>query len=154
MPAALVLILMGSEKDREIMSKCSQTLEELKIPYQVEVTSAHRHPERTKTLAQDAQSKGVQVIIAGAGMAAHLPGVVASYTSLPVIGVPLPASGLSGLDSLFSMVQMPSGIPVATVAIGQAGARNAAILAAQILALSDDGIKGRLDKLRKELGKM
>jgi phosphoribosylaminoimidazole carboxylase PurE protein len=153
MPGAKVLILMGSKKDQEVMLKGAKTLEEFKIPYQTEICSAHRNPEKTKKLTQDAEKKGVKVIIAGAGMAAHLPGVVASHTSLPVIGVPLSASVLSGLDSLFSIVQMPAGIPVAAMAIGEAGAKNAAILAAQILSLSDRHIKRRIDKFRKELGK-
>jgi len=149
MLAPKVLILMGSKKDQEVMLKGAQVLEEFKIPYQIEVSSAHRNPERTKKLARDAEKKGVKVIIAGAGMAAHLPGVVASYTNLPVIGVPLNASALSGLDSLFSIVQMPSGIPVATMAIGEAGAKNAAILAIQILALFDEKLKKRLEKSKK-----
>jgi len=144
---------MGSKKDQEVMQKAAEILEEFKIPYQMEVSSAHRNPERTKRLARDAEKKGVKVIIAGAGMAAHLPGVIASYTNLPVIGVPLNASALSGLDSLFSIVQMPSGIPVATMAVGEAGAKNAAIFAAQILALSDDRIKKSVDKFRKGLSK-
>lgn len=152
MLAPKVLILMGSKKDQEVMLKGAQILTQFKIPYQMEVSSAHRNPEKTKKLSQNAEKKGVKVIIAGAGMAAHLPGVIASYTNLPVIGIPLSASPLSGLDSLFSIVQMPSGIPVATMAIGEAGAKNAAILAAQILALSDDGIRKRLDKFRKGLG--
>jgi len=149
MLAPKVLILMGSKKDQEVMMKSAQILEELKIPYQIEVSSAHRNPERTKKLARNAEKKGVKVIIAGAGMAAHLPGVIASYTNLPVIGVPLNASALSGLDSLFSIVQMPSGIPVATMAIGEAGAKNAAILAIQILALFDEKLKKRLEKSKK-----
>ncbi len=153
MLAPKVLILMGSKKDQEVMQKAAEILEEFKIPYQMEVSSAHRNPERTKRLARDAEKKGVKVIIAGAGMAAHLPGVIASYTNLPVIGVPLNASALSGLDSLFSIVQMPSGIPVATMAVGEAGAKNAAIFAAQILALSDDRIKKSVDKFRKGLSK-
>ncbi len=146
-----VLILIGSKNDQDIMLNCTEVLERVSIPYQMEVSSAHRDPERTKRLVQDAEKKGVKVIIAAAGMAAHLPGVVASYTSLPVIGVPLSASPLSGLDALFSIVQMPSGIPVATMAVGKAGAKNAAILATQILALSDEQIKKDLDKFRKEL---
>jgi phosphoribosylaminoimidazole carboxylase PurE protein len=153
MVAPKVLILMGSKKDREVMSESVRMLDQFKIPYQMEVSSAHRHPERTRKLAQDAEKMGIKVIIAGAGMAAHLPGVVASCTNLPVIGVPLSASSLSGLDSLLSMVQMPSGIPVATVAIGEAGAKNAAIFAAQILALSDEKIRKSLDRFRRELGK-
>jgi phosphoribosylaminoimidazole carboxylase PurE protein len=149
MPVPKVLILMGSKKDQEIMLKGAKILEEFEIPYKMEISSAHRDPEKTKKLAQSAEKKGVEVIIAGAGMAAHLPGVVASHTNLPVIGVPLCVSSLSGLDSLLSMVQMPSGIPVATMAIGEAGAKNAAILAIQILALSDKKLRGRL----KEFGK-
>jgi len=149
MLAPKVLILMGSKKDQEVMMKSAQILEEFKIPYQMEVSSAHRNPERTKKLARNAEKKGVKVIIAGAGMAAHLPGVIASYTNLPVIGVPLNASALSGLDSLFSIVQMPSGIPVATMAIGEAGAKNAAILAIQILALFDEKLKKKLEKSKK-----
>ncbi|NIM98514.1 MAG: 5-(carboxyamino)imidazole ribonucleotide mutase [candidate division Zixibacteria bacterium] len=153
MPAARVLILMGSKKDQGIMEKSAKILEELKIPYRMEISSAHRDPERTKGLVQDAEKNGVKVIIAGAGMAAHLPGVVASYSRLPVIGVPLSASSLQGLDSLLSIVQMPAGIPVATMSIDEAGAKNAAVLAAQILSLADDGIVKRLDKLRKDLAK-
>jgi len=150
MLAPKVLILMGSKKDQEVMLKGAQILKQFKIPYQMEVSSAHRNPERTKRLAQNAEKKGVKVIIAGAGMAAHLPGVIASYTNLPVIGVPLSASSLSGLDSLFSMVQMPSGIPVATMAIGEAGAKNAAILAIQILALFEEKLKKKLDEFKKK----
>jgi phosphoribosylaminoimidazole carboxylase PurE protein len=153
MLASKVLIVMGSRKDQEIMLKGAEILEKFKIPYQMEVSSAHRHPERTKRLAQSAERKGVKVIIAGAGMAAHLPGVIASHTTLPVIGVPLSSSPLSGVDSLFSMVQMPSGVPVATMAIGEAGAKNAAILAVEILALSDDKLRKSLEKFKKELRK-
>jgi phosphoribosylaminoimidazole carboxylase PurE protein len=152
MSGAKVLILMGSKNDQEVMQKAVEVLEKLRISHQVEISSAHRNPEKTRKLAQDAEKKGFKMIIAGAGMAAHLPGVVASHTKLPVIGVPLSASSLSGLDSLLSMVQMPSGMPVATMAIGDAGAKNAAIFAAQILALWDKGIKKRLDKFRKDLG--
>jgi phosphoribosylaminoimidazole carboxylase PurE protein len=153
MSDAKVLILMGSKNDKEIMQKAAEVLEELRISHQMEISSAHRNPEKTRKLAQDAAKNGFELIIAGAGMAAHLPGVVASHTNLPVIGVPLSASSLSGLDSLLSMVQMPSGIPVATMAIGLAGAKNAAILAAQILALSDNGIKKRLERFKEDLAK-
>ncbi len=146
-----VLIVMGSKKDQEVMLKAAEILEKFMIPYQMEISSAHRNPDKTKRLAQNAGKKGIKVIIAGAGMAAHLPGVIASFTNLPVIGVPLNVSPLSGVDSLFSMVQMPSGIPVATMAIGEAGARNAAIFAVEILALSDDKLKKSLDDFRKEL---
>lgn len=152
MSGAKVMILMGSKNDLEVMQKAAEVLEKLKISHQVEISSAHRNPEKTRKLAQDAEKRGFKLIIAGAGMAAHLPGVVASHTKLPVIGVPLSSSSLSGLDSLLSMVQMPSGMPVATMAIGDAGAKNAAIFAAQILGLADKGIKKRLDKFRKDLG--
>jgi len=146
-----ILVIMGSKSDQLIMSKGTEILEKFKIPYQMEICSAHRNPEKTKNLAESAEKKGIKVIIAGAGMAAHLPGVIASYTNLPVIGVPLNASSLSGMDSLFSMVQMPSGVPVATMSIGEAGAKNAAILAIQILALSDEKLKKRLEKFKQDL---
>jgi phosphoribosylaminoimidazole carboxylase PurE protein len=133
------------------MSKSTEILNKFKIPYRMEICSAHRNPEKTKILAKSAEKEGVKVIIAGAGMSAHLPGVIASYTTLPVIGVPLNASPLSGIDSLFSMVQMPSGVPVATMAIGEAGAKNAAILAIQIVALSDEKLKKRLEKFKQDL---
>ena len=134
-----------------IRSRLKQILKKFKIPYRMEICSAHRNPEKTKSLAKSAEKKGIKVIIAGAGMAAHLPGVVASHTNLPVIGVPLSASPLSGLDSLFSIVQMPPGVPVATMAIGEAGAKNAAILAIQVLALSDEKLKKRLERFKEEL---
>lgn len=144
-----VLIMMGSERDQEVMQKGAKLLEEFDVSYQMEISSAHRDPDKTRRLAQEAEKKGVKVIIAGAGMAAHLPGVIASQTTLPVIGVPLSASSLLGLDSLLSMAQMPSGIPVATVAVGDAGAKNAAILAIQILALSDEELKRKLEEFKK-----
>jgi phosphoribosylaminoimidazole carboxylase PurE protein len=150
MSAPKVLILMGSARDQEVMLKGAKLLEDFGVPYQMEVSSAHRNPEKTKRLAQEAEKKGMKVIIAGAGMAAHLPGVIASHTTLPVIGVPLSASSLSGLDSLLSIVQMPSGIPVATMAIGEAGSENAAILAIQILALSDEELKKRLEEFKEK----
>jgi 5-(carboxyamino)imidazole ribonucleotide mutase len=153
MPEVKVLIVMGSKKDEPVMLKAGQVLGELGISYSVEISSAHRNPEKTKRIAQGAERQGVKVIIAGAGMAAHLPGVIASHSTLPVIGVPLSASALSGLDSLFSIVQMPSGIPVATMAIGEAGAKNAAIFAAEILAISDRGVRKALNALRKKLNK-
>ncbi len=148
-----VLVVVGSKSDHRIVSGTIEILKKFKIPHQMEICSAHRNPERTKVLARSAENKGIKVIIAAAGMAAHLPGVIASHTTLPVIGVPLNASPLSGLDSLFSMVQMPSGVPVATVSIGEAGAENAAILAIQILAISDQKLKKRLQKFKEELGK-
>jgi phosphoribosylaminoimidazole carboxylase PurE protein len=153
MPEVEVLIMMGSKKDEPVMLKAGQVLGELGISYSIEISSAHRNPEKTIRIAQGAEREGVKVIIAGAGMAAHLPGVIASHTTLPVIGVPLSASTLSGLDSLFSIVQMPSGIPVATMAIGEAGAKNAAIFAAEILALSDRGVRKALNAFRKKLNK-
>ncbi len=146
-----ILVMVGSKSDQDAMSRAIGILKEFEIPYQMEICSAHRNPEKTKTLARSAESKGIKVIIAGAGMAAHLPGVIASHTTLPVIGVPLNASPLSGLDSLFSIVQMPSGVPVATVSIGETGAKNAAILAIQILAISDQKLKKRLQKFKDEL---
>jgi len=151
MPKPKILVIMGSKSDQTAMSKGTEILEKFKIPYRMEICSAHRNPERTKILAKSAEKEGVKVIIAGAGMAAHLPGVIASYTTLPVIGVPLNASPFSGIDSLFSMVQMPSGVPVATMSIGEAGAKNAAILAVQILALSDEKLKKRLEKFKQDL---
>jgi 5-(carboxyamino)imidazole ribonucleotide mutase len=151
MPNFKILVVMGSKSDQRIMLKGLEILRKFKIPYRMEISSAHRNPERTKNLAKSAEREGVKVIIAGAGMAAHLPGVIASYTNLPVIGVPLNVSPLSGIDSLFSMVQMPSGVPVAAMAIGEAGAKNAAILAIQILALYDEKLKKRLEKFKKEL---
>jgi phosphoribosylaminoimidazole carboxylase PurE protein len=153
MPEAKVLIVMGSKRDEPVMLKAGRTLDQLGIAYSVEISSAHRNPEKTKRIAQRAERQGVRVIIAGAGMAAHLPGVIASHTTLPVIGVPLSGSALSGLDSLFSIVQMPSGIPVATMAIGEAGAKNAALFASEILALSDRRLKKALVSFRKELSK-
>jgi len=146
-----ILVVMGSKSDQPLMSKGIEILKKFKIPYQMEICSAHRNPEKTKDLAKSAEKKGIKVIIAGAGMAAHLPGVLASHTTLPVIGIPLNASTLSGLDSLFSIIQMPPGVPVATVSIGEAGAKNAAILAVQILALSDDKLKMRLEKFKQDL---
>ncbi len=153
MPNSKILMVMGSRSDQPVMSKGTEILKKFKIPYQVEIASAHRNPEKTRSLAKLAETKGIRVIIAGAGMAAHLPGVIASYTNLPVIGVPLNASSLSGMDSLFSIVQMPFGVPVATVSIGEVGAKNAAILAVQILALSDQRLKKKLERFKEEPAK-
>lgn len=139
-----VLIVMGSDSDLSVMVDAGRVLDELGIPYHMTVASAHRTPERTVKLVKEAEKNGVEVFIAGAGMAAHLPGVIASHTLLPVIGVPLDASPLNGMDALLSMVQMPPGIPVATVAVGKAGARNAGILAAQIMAGKDPGLTKKL----------
>ena len=137
---------MGSDSDAEVMSQACAALDELGVPYQMSVASAHRSPERTHQIVTEGERDGAVVFIAGAGMAAHLPGVVASLTTRPVIGVPLSGSALQGLDALYAVVQMPPGIPVASVAIG--GARNAGILAAQIIATSDVEISARLKENR------
>jgi len=142
-----VLIVMGSESDREVMNKTAEVLSSFGIGYEIVVSSAHRNPEKTRKLAKEAEGKGIKVIIAGAGMAAHLPGVIAAHTKLPVIGVPLPSLPFKGMDSFFSILQMPSGVPVATMSVGNTGAKNAAILAAQILALSDDKLRKKLKKV-------
>lgn len=145
-----VLIVIGSESDREMMNVTAEALSDFEIGYEMVVSSAHRNPEKTRKLAKEAEKKGIKVIIAGAGMAAHLPGVIASHTKLPVIGVPLPSLPFKGMDSFFSILQMPSGVPVATMSVGKAGAKNAAILAAEILALSDNKIKKKLKGLREK----
>ena len=150
MSKALVSIVMGSDSDLEIMREAGKALEGFGIGYEIDVTSAHRSPERTAEFARKAADRGIRVIIAGAGGAAHLAGVIAAHTTLPVIGVPIP-SVLNGLDSLLSTVQMPAGIPVATVAIGKAGATNAGILAAQILALTSAAIAKKLDTHKETL---
>ncbi len=146
---------MGSQSDWETMSHACEVLEELEIPYEKKVVSAHRTPDLMFRYAEEAVERGIHVIIAGAGGAAHLPGMVASKTVLPVIGVPVQSKALNGLDSLLSIVQMPGGIPVATVAIGKAGATNAGLLAAQILGTSDEGVRGRVqarrDRIRDEV---
>lgn len=141
-----VLIVMGSDSDAETMSQAAAALDEVGIPYEFTVASAHRSPARAKALITESEANGAAVFIAGAGMAAHLPGVVASFTTKPVIGVPLASGALQGLDALYAIVQMPPGIPVASVAIG--GARNAGILAAQIIATSDLEVAARLKAQR------
>jgi len=146
--SAQVLILMGSESDRPVMEKCVETLEKLQIPARLEVASAHRTPDRVRELIATGEQSGVKVFICGAGMAAHLAGMVAAHTVRPVIGVPLAGSELKGFDALLSTVQMPRGVPVATVAVGSHGAVNAAVLAAQMLGLADDAIHDRLGKMR------
>ena len=146
-----VLVLVGSESDREAMKGCLENLERFGLPYEFAVSSAHRSPDKTRGLAVGARERGVRVLICAAGMAAALPGVVAAHTTLPVIGVPLDGSSLSGVDSLHAIVQMPPGVPVATMAIGAAGAKNAAILAVQILALSDDALAAKLEAYKAEL---
>ncbi|MEJ2254816.1 MAG: 5-(carboxyamino)imidazole ribonucleotide mutase [Nitrospirota bacterium] len=146
-----VLILMGSENDLTVMKEAAGVLEELGIPYEMTIGSAHRSPARVRRLAAEAEKRGAGVIIAGAGMAAHLAGAVAACTVLPVIGVPLESSALGGLDALLSTAQMPPGVPVATVAVGKAGARNAGWLAAQILAVEDKKLAGELRRRRRVL---
>lgn len=145
----LVGIVMGSDSDRPVMDKAHAVLDRFGIEYESEVMSAHRKPARVSEYASSAESRGLRVLIAGAGLAAHLPGVVAAHTSLPVIGVPLFQEGLAGADALYSCVQMPPGVPVATVAIG--GSKNAAVLAAQILATGDDQLRAKLRDYKKEL---
>ena len=148
-----VLIVMGSGSDEKFMSESAKVLESFLVGYDMVVSSAHRTPEKTRDLAVKAKENGYRVIIAGAGGAAHLAGVIASGTLLPVIGVPLPSSYLSGMDALLSTVQMPGGIPVATVAIGEAGAKNAALLAIEILALQDESLHKKLIDYRKGFSK-
>jgi 5-(carboxyamino)imidazole ribonucleotide mutase len=151
MSEPIVSIVMGSDSDLEIMREAAKALEDFGIPYEIDVTSAHRSPDRTAQYAKGAAQRGIRVIIAGAGGAAHLAGVIAAHTTLPVIGVPIPSTPLNGLDSLLATVQMPAGIPVATVAIGKPGATNAGILAAQILGSSDKGIAKKLDDHKRKL---
>lgn len=148
--AAVVGIIMGSKSDWETMRHAAQTLDELNVPYEKRVVSAHRTPDLLFEYCANAASRGLKVIIAGAGGAAHLPGMAAAKTLLPVLGVPVESRVLRGVDSLLSIVQMPAGVPVATLAIGQAGATNAAILAAQILALNDASLQERLTRMRQE----
>lgn len=142
-------IVMGSDSDMDVMSKAGAVLERFSITYEIEVMSAHRQPERVTQYARSALERELKVIIAGAGLAAHLPGVIAAHTILPVIGVPLLSQALSGADALYSCVQMPPGVPVATVAIG--GAKNAGVLAAQIVAASDEEVRASLSALKKDL---
>jgi 5-(carboxyamino)imidazole ribonucleotide mutase len=153
MGKVLVSIVMGSDSDLEIMREAGKALEEFGIGYEIDVTSAHRSPERTAEFARKAAGRGIQVIIAGAGGAAHLAGVIAAHTTLPVIGVPIPSTSLQGLDSLLATVQMPAGIPVATVAIGKPGATNAGILAAQIIGLGDAAIAKKLETHKEKLAR-
>ena len=143
-----VAILLGSSSDEEVMKGCTDYLTRFGIPHDLKISSAHRQPDETAAFVKGAAEAGYGLIIAAAGMAAHLPGVAASYTTLPVIGVPLAGSELHGVDALYAIVQMPAGIPVATVAIGSAGAKNAAVLAAEILALSDETLTARLRVFR------
>lgn len=144
-----VAVIMGSTSDEKVMNKCTDYLEWFGVPYEKQIMSAHRHPDKVEAFMASAEENGFAIIIAAAGMAAHLPGVVASKTTLPVIGVPLEGSALNGVDALYSIVQMPAGIPVATVAIGSAGARNAAVLAVEILALNNPDYKNKLAEFRQ-----
>jgi phosphoribosylamine--glycine ligase len=146
-----VLILMGSDSDAPVMQGAVDVLRELDIPCEMTVASAHRSPERVMRLVREAPARGVKVYIVGAGAAAHLAGVVAAHTSAPVIGVPIDSSALNGLDALLSTVQMPPGVPVATVSVGKPGATNAGVLAAQILAIGDAKIASRLEQYKKGL---
>ncbi len=148
---ARVLILLGSESDLAVVEKAPALLERFGLSHRIEVASAHRQPDRLRALVAEAEAGGTQVFIAVAGMAAHLPGVVASLTGLPVIGVPVASGPLGGVDALLSIVQMPPGVPVATVAIGSAGARNAACLAARIIGLADPGVAAAVEAYRREL---
>jgi 5-(carboxyamino)imidazole ribonucleotide mutase len=145
---AVVGIIMGSQSDWPILKKAAAILDELQVPHEVRIVSAHRTPERLYDYAKSAKDRGLKVVIAGAGGAAHLPGMTAALTPLPVLGVPVATTPLAGQDSLYSIVQMPSGVPVATLAIGEMGATNAGLLAAQILALSDPEIMARIEAYR------
>lgn len=147
----LVLLVMGSESDLPVMEEAAKVLKEFGVSHEMRISSAHRSPKRTGALAAEAKPRGVRIIIAGAGMAAHLAGVVAAETTLPVIGVPMPGGALNGVDALYSTVQMPGGIPVATMAIGKAGAKNAGIFAVQILALSDPELADKLVVYRQKM---
>ena len=148
MAAALVGLIMGSKSDWDTMQHAAQILDALGVPHETKVVSAHRTPDLLFEYAESAESRGIEVIIAGAGGAAHLPGMTASMTELPVLGVPIQSKALNGLDSLLSIAQMPAGVPVGTLAVGEPGARNAGLLAAQILALSDPALARRLAEFR------
>jgi len=148
-----VLIVMGSDSDIPVMDEAAAMLRKFGVPFEMRISSAHRCPDRTAALAAEAEGRGIRVIIAGAGMAAHLAGVMAAGTILPVIGVPIHGGALNGVDALYATVQMPGGIPVATVAIGKAGAKNAGILATQILALSDGTLASRLKEFKESMAR-
>ena len=147
----LVAVVMGSKSDAAVMQGCLDALKELGIPHETAVLSAHRTPEKVREFALSARERGIEVIIAGAGGSAALPGAIKAYTPLPVIGVPIDSSALKGIDALMAMAQMPPGVPVATVAVGAWGARNAALLAAEVLALSHDDIRRAYDDYRRRL---
>jgi 5-(carboxyamino)imidazole ribonucleotide mutase len=146
----IVAVIMGSKSDWETMKHTCEILDRLEVPYEKKVVSAHRTPDLMFEFAENARVRGIKVIIAGAGGAAHLPGMVAAKTTLPVIGVPVQSKALNGMDSLLSIVQMPAGVPVATVAIGKAGATNAGLLAAQIVSITESKIQERLEQVRLE----
>jgi 5-(carboxyamino)imidazole ribonucleotide mutase len=148
---SMVGIVIGSKTDEPVMKSTLEILEQLGITYEFSVISAHRNPDKIREYGLKAKEKGLEVIIAAAGAAAHLPGVIASWTTIPVIGVPLPTSDLKGIDSLYSIVQMPSGVPVACVAIGASGAKNAALLAAQILGIKYKEIRGAYEEYKRKL---
>ncbi len=148
-PNPVIGVIMGSQSDWETMKLCHELLHTLQIPHEVKIVSAHRTPRRMFDYAEAAKGRGLKVIIAAAGGAAHLPGMVASLTSLPVLGVPIKSKALKGMDSLLSIVQMPGGIPVGTLAIGEAGAKNAALLAASIIGTADTAVMERLEQYRK-----
>jgi 5-(carboxyamino)imidazole ribonucleotide mutase len=148
MTQPLVGVIMGSRSDWETMRHACETLEELGVPFETRVVSAHRTPDLMAEYGREAAGRGLQVLIAGAGGAAHLPGMTAAHTTLPVLGVPIESHALRGMDSLLSIAQMPAGVPVGTLAIGHAGAVNAALLAASIVALHDDGVRARVDAFR------
>ena len=147
----LVLLIMGSESDLPVMQEAADVLCKFGVAYEMRISSAHRSPVRTMALASEAANRGIKIIIAGAGMAAHLAGVIAAKTILPVIGVPMPGGALNGVDALYSTVQMPAGIPVAAMSIGKAGAKNAGLFAIQILALMDERLSNALQEYRTEM---
>ena len=149
MPSPAVAIIMGSQSDWPTMQHTAAALDRLEVPHEVAIVSAHRTPDRLAEFARGARGRGLKVIVAGAGGAAHLPGMCAAWTTLPVLGVPVRSEALSGMDSLLSIVQMPGGIPVGTLAIGRAGAVNAGLLAASILSLNDDALAARLDAYKR-----
>jgi 5-(carboxyamino)imidazole ribonucleotide mutase len=146
-----VLILLGSESDLETGQEATKIFDEMGIGYELHIASAHRSPSKVRSLVKHAESKGAKAVIAGAGMSAHLAGVVAAETLLPVIGIPMAGGPLNGMDALLSTVNMPAGVPVATVSIGKAGGKNAALIVARILALSDGGLKAKLEEYRKKM---
>lgn len=148
-----VLIIMGSDSDYPVLEETAKVLKKFGVPFEMHVSSAHRSPTKTEKLVSGAMGRGIKAIIAAAGVAAHLPGVVAAGTILPVIGVPMAGGALNGVDALYSIVQMPGGVPVASMAIGKAGAKNAGILAVQILALADEMLAGKLVRYREEMAR-